>query len=217
MSEEESNHRFDTMAKVKEELLFTLKKPKEKTSIFPLSYKETSKKANSKHTKALNTNLLYTEFLNDSSDLDTSSENQIRLFEFQKYDIFSFARHNKFSELETLFMDGLNPDSKDEHGNTILIIAAQNNNKRIIKIALRYGAQINMQNMMGNTALHFAKEYKYDSIFEYLIKKGADTEIKNLRGMKAKEGLRKKIKEKELFLGMYLDRNHGGKINKKIK
>ena len=217
MSEEESNHRFDTMAKVKEELLFTLNKPKEKTSIFPLSYKETSKKANSKHTKALNTNLLYTEFLNDSSDLDTSSENQIRLFEFQKYDIFSFARHNKFSELETLFMDGLNPDSKDEHGNTILIIAAQNNNKRIIKIALRYGAQINMQNMMGNTALHFAKEYKYDSIYEYLIKKGADTEIKNLRGMKAKEGLRKKIKEKELFLGMYLDRNHGGKINKKIK
>jgi ankyrin repeat protein len=217
MSEEESNNRFDTIAKVKDELLFTLNKPKEKTSIFPMSYKETSKKGTSKRTKALNTNLLYTEVQNDSSDIESSSENNIRLFDFQKYDIFSFARHNKFSELETLFMEGLNPDSKDEHGNTILIIAAQNNNKRIIKIALRYGAQINMQNMMGNTALHFAKEYKYDSIFEYLIQKGADTEIKNLRGMKAKEGLRKKIKEKELFLGLFLDKKNNDKINPKIK
>ena len=105
---------------------------------------------------------------------------------------------------------------KDENGNTILIIGAQNNNKRIIKIALRYGAQINMQNILGNTALHFAKEYKYYNIFDYLIKKGADPNIKNLRGLKAKDGLRKNIKEKELFLGKYLEKNPG-KINPKIK
>ena len=153
---------------------------------------------------------------NNSSSNESSNSEIIRLFDFQKYNIFSYARHNKCLELEALFMEGLNPDSKDENGNTILIIGAQNNNKRIIKIALRYGAQINMQNILGNTALHFAKEYKYYNIFDYLIKKGADPNIKNLRGLKAKDGLRKNIKEKELFLGIYLEKNPG-KINPKIK
>ena len=115
----------------------------------------------------------------------------------QIYDIY-----NKYQYLESLFEQGLNPDSKDEHGNTILIIAAQNNNKRILKLALRYGAQINMQNIMGNTALHFAKEYQYDNIFKYLIQKGADPEIKNIKGYKAKDGIRPNIQEKQLFLGM---------------
>ena len=183
--------------------------------IIPLSNMK-SKKLNSKYSKALNTNLLYTEVGKNSSSSESSNSEIIRVFDFQKYNIFSYARHNRYLELESLFMEGLNPDSKDENGNTILIIAAQNNNKRIIKIALRYGAQINMQNILGNTALHFAKEFKYYNIFEYLIKKGADPNITNLRGLKAKEGLRKNIREKELFLGMYLN-NNSSKVNKKIK
>jgi len=116
------------------------------------------------------------------------------------YDIFSFARHGHYKELEKLFLEGINPDSKDKFGNTLLIISAQNNNKRILKICLRYGAQINMQNIMGNTALHFAKEYGYNDIFEYLIKKGANPEIKNLRGVPAKCGLYNND-DKKLFLG----------------
>ena len=117
------------------------------------------------------------------------------------YNIFSFARHNNYSQLEALFIQGLDPNSKDEHGNTVLIIAAQNNNKRILKLALRYGARINGQNHMGNTALHFAKEYKYDRIYEYLIQKGANIDIKNKRGVKAKNGIKYKEEEKKLFLG----------------
>ena len=90
-----------------------------------------------------------------------------------------------------MLIKGIHPDSRDEHGNTILIVGAQNGNKRIVKIALRYGAQINMFNNMGNTALHFTKEYNYLDIAEYLTRKGADQEIKNLRGVSASEGIRK--------------------------
>ena len=89
-----------------------------------------------------------------------------------------------------MFIRGLHPDSRDENGNTVLIIGAQNSKKRIIKIALRYGAQINSCNNMGNTALHFAKEYKYNKIYEYLLAKGANPQIKNLRGIMACEGIR---------------------------
>ena len=113
-----------------------------------------------------------------------------KLLNLQKWNIFSYARHNKYAELETLFIEGLNPDSKDQNGNTILIIAAQNDNKRIVKLALRYGAQINMQNSMGNTALHFSSEYKYINVSNYLIQKGADPNLINLRGIKAKDGIK---------------------------
>lgn len=124
-----------------------------------------------------------------------------QLFSYCKYyDIFSYARHGHYENLEKLFLMGINPDSKDIHGNTLLIIAVQNNNKRILKLCLRYGAQINMQNLMGNTALHFAKEYGYNNIYEYLIQKGADPKIKNLRGIEAQYGLYGED-DKKLFLG----------------
>ena len=143
-------------------------------------------------------------------DLKYKEKNLENLISLCKYDIFSYARHGHYKELEKLFLEGISPDSKDKFGNTLLIISAQNNNKRILKICLRYGAQINMQNLMGNSALHFAKEYGYIDIFEYLIKKGADPNIKNLRGIPAKFGLYN-TEEDKLFLGEGL--SHGNNKN----
>ena len=145
-------------------------------------------------------------------------ENLDNLLSLCKYDIFSYARHGHYKELEKLFLEGINPDSKDRFGNTLLIISAQNNNKRILKICLRYGAQINMQNLMGNTALHFAREYGYVEIFEYLIKKGADPDIKNLRGVPARCGLYNND-ENNLFLGegLDVDKNKNSGIQNKYK
>ena len=149
-------------------------------------------------------------------------ENAEDILSLCKYDIFSFARHGHYRELEKLFLEGISPDSKDKFGNTLLIIAVQNNNKRILKTCLRYGAQINMQNLMGNTALHFATQYGYNDIFEYLIKKGANPNIKNLRGIPAKYGLYNNYEEK-LFLGIGLENkknnnnNNNNNIDNKYK
>jgi uncharacterized protein len=89
-------------------------------------------------------------------------------------DIFSLARHGKFLQLQALLEHGIDPNSKDRHGNTILIVGAQNGNKSIVKLALRHGALLNMTNCVGNTALHFATEYKYAKVHKYLIEKGAN-------------------------------------------
>ena len=35
---------------------------------------------------------------------------------------------------------GIDPNSKDKYGNTLLIIGAQNGNKAIVKLCLRFGA-----------------------------------------------------------------------------
>jgi len=114
------------------------------------------------------------ELESNSSVLETSSSKEISIqledlhndakINFLDYDIFNFARYGKYAEIELLLLNGLDPDSKDEFGNTILIIGAQNGNKRIVKLALKFGAQINMFNNMGNTALHFAKEFKYSEL-----------------------------------------------------
>lgn len=84
-------------------------------------------------------------------------------------DIFSLTRHGRIQQVKKCLEIGVEPNSKDKDGNTILIIAAQNGNKALVKLALRHGALINMTNMMGNSALHFAVEYKYTKIAEYLI------------------------------------------------
>eukprot|EP00957_Ditylum_brightwellii_P173796 13231082-Ditylum_brightwellii.AAC.1 len=71
-------------------------------------------------------------------------------------DIFSFARHNKVKEVEDLLIRGVPVNATDENGNTILLTGCQNGSKRIAKLALRCGANINACNNRGNTALHFS-------------------------------------------------------------
>lgn len=45
----------------------------------------------------------------------------------------------------------LHIDARDAMGNTLLSIACQNNNKRIAKLCMRRGADINTQNVRAQT------------------------------------------------------------------
>ncbi|OWZ23772.1 hypothetical protein PHMEG_0001303 [Phytophthora megakarya] len=117
------------------------------------------------------------------------------------YDLFSAARHNRYDSVIYMLDQGVHVNSRDAYGNTLLSIACQNGLKRIVKLALRRGANINSQNNRGNTALHFCFAYGYgdslgntalhfcfaygygDSLGAYLISKGADTTIENDDGI----------------------------------
>eukprot|EP01083_Nonionella_stella_P119716 358089_1 len=105
-------------------------------------------------------------------------------------DLFTKAINNRHSAVEELFAANMNPNTKDEHGNTILHVASQNGNKRLIKVALRWGANINEQNKQGQTALHYLFAYKYENLAAYLISKGADDTIQNEFGYTCYDGLR---------------------------
>jgi ankyrin repeat protein len=50
----------------------------------------------------------------------------------------------------------LTVSSRDQHGNTILIIAAETGDKRLARLAIRFGADPDLVNSVGNTALHVA-------------------------------------------------------------
>lgn len=98
-------------------------------------------------------------------------------------DIFSLARHGRVDEIEDMLMNGTPVNQTDEHGNSILAIGSQNGSKRVVKLALRYGADINAVNNSGNTALHFCFRYGFsDTLGRYLMSKGADTSIRNAEG-----------------------------------
>ncbi len=119
-------------------------------------------------------------------------ENALQL-DVSSIDIFSLARHGKISTLKHVFELGIDPNSRDMFGNTIIIVAAQNDNKAVVKLALRFGALVNLSNCHGNTALHFCYEYKYLKLANYLEKKEGNKFIKNNKGISAYEGTKKRV------------------------
>lgn len=80
--------------------------------------------------------------------------------------------------------------------NTLLMIACQNNNRRIAKYLLGCDVNINAKNEKGNTALHICYQwvsdhdlmevmirFNYTTLAEFLIANGADETIKNNDGV----------------------------------
>ena len=71
-------------------------------------------------------------------------------------------------------------EDRDSKGNTILLVACQNGLRRIAKLALRFGADVNVQNHKQNTALHFCYTYGFgDTLGALLLEAGADETLIN--------------------------------------
>ena len=60
--------------------------------------------------------------------------------------VFSKVRHNRFEEVQKLLEEGLPVDATDDNGNAMLHIACQNGHRRLAKVLLRGGANMNAQN-----------------------------------------------------------------------
>jgi hypothetical protein len=106
--------------------------------------------------------------------------------------ICSLCRHSKFADAEQLINQpdwSVPIDYQDDQGNTLLHIVAQNGNKRMVKLCMRRGASLDIQNLTGQTALHFAYGYGYADVGDYIRDKGANDSIRNKDGLTCYEGL----------------------------
>jgi len=106
--------------------------------------------------------------------------------------ICSLCRHSKFSDAEQLINQpdwSVPIDYQDDQGNSLLHIVAQNGNKRMVKLCLRRGASLDLQNLTGQTPLHFAYGYGYADVGDYIRDKGANDAIRNKDGLTCYEGL----------------------------
>ena len=100
------------------------------------------------------------------------------------------VKHHNMQHLEhVLDTEALPIETRDQHGNTLFILACQQGSKRLAKFLLRRGADINAQNNSGNTALHYLHEYHHKLLAEYLERKGADNSIRNAIGLSVYEGV----------------------------
>ena len=112
---------------------------------------------------------------------------------------FSRARHGRTKELDKLFqLERVDPGVRDQHGLTLLHIAAQNNQRKAAKLVLKRTdfatdpprlSLIDAQTSAGHTALHFAFAYGYKDLGKYLLSLGADDTVANVHGMTCYEGL----------------------------
>ena len=104
--------------------------------------------------------------------------------------VHSLARHNHGKAVERALQCGFPADATDGFGNTLFIVACQNGNKKIAKLAIKYGGDMDRGNLKGNTGLHFLWAYGYESVVEYFVSKGANPLVKNDYGLTCRQGLK---------------------------
>ena len=118
---------------------------------------------------------------------------EVRLMKTRFEQLCSCVRHGEYPNFEQMmeeFEGELPIDFTDDVGNTLLMVACQNGSKRMVKLCLRKGSDLNKQNTNGHTCLHYTFGYGFNDLGVYLISKGADDSIANADGLTCYEGLR---------------------------
>jgi len=103
--------------------------------------------------------------------------------------VFSACRHGRLEQVQEALNTGFPIDDADEHGNTLLFVAAQNGLKAAAKLCLRNHTNLNRKNTRGNTPLHYCFKYGHSGLGAYLIKKGADDTVLNHAGLTVYGGI----------------------------
>ncbi|KUF99959.1 hypothetical protein AM588_10009480 [Phytophthora nicotianae] len=104
--------------------------------------------------------------------------------------VFSQARNGRMKRLVESLDAGFPIDSEDDKGNTLLLLACQNVNQKMVELLVARRANVNHRNAQGNTPLHFAMAYDSEGVLgEYLISHGADDTIENNSGLTPYDGL----------------------------
>ncbi|MCB1912125.1 MAG: ankyrin repeat domain-containing protein, partial [Rhodocyclaceae bacterium] len=71
-------------------------------------------------------------------------------------DALTAATLDRAAELSDLLERGIDPDTADTNGNTLLILAAREGNADVVALLLKRGAKSSVQNKAGDTALMLA-------------------------------------------------------------
>jgi len=99
-------------------------------------------------------------------------------------ELASWIRNGRHGDLSAFLEDchfDIN-NSEDLTGNTLLHIACQNGSKTMVKICLRNGSHMNLQNKKGRTPLHHCILYGFQELAQYLVSKGANDALADMDG-----------------------------------
>lgn len=107
---------------------------------------------------------------------------------------FHLLQQQYMSDEGTIYHDGYNrlrfhTNKIDDHGNTMLMLAAQNGNVKVAKYLVTKGANMDHQNFMGQSAAHFAIAYQFFELSQWLFSAGASDTLENMHGLSPYDGL----------------------------
>lgn len=89
------------------------------------------------------------------------------------------VRSNDIVQVQGLLERGVEVDSRDELGNTALMIAAAFGYDELAQILVQRGADVGLKGRIGHTALSYAVEEGHIEIARMLLENGADVYIAN--------------------------------------
>ena len=107
----------------------------------------------------------FKEFLNQVNERYEHDE-ELKLID--NPEIVKYAIACNLDKVKDLLNNGINPDSKDNKGDTALIWASYKGYLDIVKELLKYNANVNITDKYGSTAFDYAK----GKVKEYFISQG---------------------------------------------
>ena len=116
-------------------------------------------------------------------------------FQFLKT-LINEGESNKFKEYFSFVSEKIDINTKDEDGNTLLILCAKNGLINLASLLLENGADVNKQNNKGNTALHYAISLNHFILADLLAKHNAKEDVINKFGYTPWECIGKSVEEK---------------------
>ncbi|MCK9260810.1 MAG: ankyrin repeat domain-containing protein [Azoarcus sp.] len=84
-------------------------------------------------------------------------------------DALSSARMGDTGQLTNLLARGIDPDTVDANGNTLLILAAREGNAETVKALLNYRPRVAYRNLAGDSALMLAVLGGHDEVVDALL------------------------------------------------
>lgn len=88
-------------------------------------------------------------------------------------DVINAAKLGDAAEIAQAVSRGLDPNITDENGNTLLIIAAREDQPKVVEELLKYRVKVNARNPVGDTALMLASLRGHTRVVELLLMAGA--------------------------------------------
>jgi ankyrin repeat protein len=116
--------------------------------------------------------------VDDDDDIVEESKEEINFKNEFINDLFSKIRHNRIEYVKQIISnDKLNPNVRDNNGNTMLHSCCQNNLKKLAILLIEFGVDVNATNKKGLTALDYCENYKFTSVGDIMSGFGAETSL----------------------------------------
>jgi uncharacterized protein len=93
-------------------------------------------------------------------------------------DLFRAVDRNDPGWMQDLLKEGGDPNTVDENGNSLVMIASRDGREGVLKVLLESKAKVNTRNKFGETALMLAAIQGHSAVAKQLVFNGAQIEFK---------------------------------------